>query len=243
VALTDLGFTEKGYLLIPLELEAWGLDGCAVRYDGKTFDAKHEVHITVVNRELGQELVRLNDERPSIEGQIKRALEDAGWLTGKCAYPPGRLYHIATEEKDEHGAALEESIIQRVEVPGIDAFFGTLSAIVGRPLEIPPTHVTLYVLGNPRGISLPDRRTFYDLKQDEVSLAELVRVHRVRDVDRQKRGLSPPVVIGAVAMYAALGVVLFGWLVGWFSPALNHARTAKGQADAERVSTRSRGGA
>jgi hypothetical protein len=155
--------------------------GRVARLDGVEFAAKGEVHITVVNKELGRELEEWIDKQPSIEARIGRVIEETGWLQAECVYARGGLYHVAKEKEgvDDQGnpvKLLAESIIQRVAVPGIDGFYAFLSAIAGRPLVAPPAHVTLYTLGDPRGISLADQRAFDACVTREISPDELVRV-------------------------------------------------------------------
>jgi len=143
--------------------------------------AKTEAHITVVNKDLGAELEDLVAACPKAQARIEQALRDAAWPQEDAAYPRGRLYHVAKdkEREDDQGHPFTlhaESIVQRVRVPGIEAFYATLGEIVGRTIEIPPTHVTLYVGGDPRGISLQTERAFGCFAQGEVSPEELVRI-------------------------------------------------------------------
>jgi hypothetical protein len=174
-----LTLAEGEILRIPLDARAWVRYGRVVRLGGVEFAAKGEAHITVVNKELGRELEGRIAEHPSVDSRIRAAIETAGWLGAGDSYPRGALYHVAKEKDrvDDQGRPFRlhaESIIQQVEVPGIDAFYGFVGAIVGRPLEAPPTHVTLCVLGDPRGISLADQRAFDRYVTREISPDELI---------------------------------------------------------------------
>ena len=181
MALTEIGFTDKGIYKVDLDPRAWILWGRAVRYKGTLLTAKPEAHITVVNKDLGAELERLVAACPEAQARIEQALRDTGWPQDDPAYSRGRLYHVAKdkEQEDDQGRPIAlhaESIVQRVRVPGIEAFYATLGEIVGRTIEIPPTHVTLYVTGDPQGIGLQTERAFGCFAQGEVSPEELVRI-------------------------------------------------------------------
>jgi hypothetical protein len=187
MTLAEIGFTDKGIYKIDLDARDWVLWGRAVRYKGTTLTAKAEAHITAVNKDLGAELEELVTDCPEAQARIEQALRDAGWprkdagWSWEGGFARGRLYHVAKEKRreDEQGNPFTqhaESIVQRVRVPGIEAVYACLSEIVGRALEVPPTHVTLYVLGDPRGISLQTERAFGCYAQGEVSPEELVRI-------------------------------------------------------------------
>ena len=181
MTLAEIGFTDKSIYKIDLDARAWILWGRAVQYKGTTLTAKPEAHITAINKDLGAELEGLVAARPEAQARIARALCEAGWPREDAAYPRGRLYHVTKEKerKDEQGHPFTlqaESIVQRVRVPGIEVVYAALSRIVGRTLEVPRTHVTLYVSGDPRGISLQTEQEFGCFAKGQVSPEELVRI-------------------------------------------------------------------
>jgi hypothetical protein len=173
MTLAEIGFAEGRIYKIDLDARAWVLWGRAVRYKGTTFSAKPEAHITVVNKDLGAELEELVAGCPEAQARIGQALCEAGWPQEDAAYARGRLYHVTKDKKraDEQGHPFTlhaESIVQRVRMPGIEVFYAALGEIVGRRLEVPPTHVTLYVSGDPRGISLQTERAFETYVRGEI---------------------------------------------------------------------------
>ena len=79
MALKEIGFSDGPTYLIPLDLEEWVVYGQAVRFRGQAFDAKREVHITVVNKDLGAKLEDLIRIDPKLESRIAQAIEEADW--------------------------------------------------------------------------------------------------------------------------------------------------------------------
>jgi hypothetical protein len=179
MALKEIGFSDGPTYLIPLDLEEWVVYGQAVRFRGQAFDAKREVHITVVNKDLGAKLEDLIRIDPKLESRIAQAIEEADWGSSAARYRRASLHHVVKEKKpkDGQGEPLHaESIVQQVEVPGLDAFYAALSAIVGPLPDLPPTHVTLYTLGDPQGIGLKNRQDWECYVKRELSPDELIRI-------------------------------------------------------------------
>lgn len=179
VSLAEIGFTEEDTLLIPLHLQDFELAPKGIRYRDKAFEPKREVHITIVGRDLGRELEELYASDPVIHARLKRIVSEAPWRQAGWRYQKMRsMYHVADYKQvespeGETEIVHAESIILMVEAPGVGTFFGQLSEIVGRPLEVPPLHVTLYTRNYPHGIGIPNRGTFNKLVIKEVSSDEL----------------------------------------------------------------------
>lgn len=177
--LAEIGFTEQGTLLIRLQLQGFGLALKGIRYQDKDFKPKQEVHITIVGKVLGRELEELVASNPILQTRLKRVVDEAPWLQEGWRYQKtDQIYHVAEDKQmvspeGETEIVHAESIILMVEAPGLEAFYEQLGEIFGRPLEVPPLHVTLYTRNYPRGIGIPDRATFERLVTEEVSSDEL----------------------------------------------------------------------
>ena len=82
-----------------------------------------------------------------------------------------------------------ESIIVMVEVPGIRRFYREIGRILGREIEVPPTHVTLYTYGGLCGIGLPTQEDFERYVTREVPMNELKRISSARLADGRGKAL------------------------------------------------------
>jgi ribosomal protein S15P/S13E len=152
----------EGYLILELDMQSFYLHPEGVRYDGRHFEAKDEVHITILSRDAA-ETVRQHLERyPQDEDQVRRMVDETNWEYRKL----DSFYHIQQ-------APDEETIVQMVEVPGLDTFFNQVGQLVGQELELPPTHVTLYMRGTEKGIGIPTQAEFEQLAQKQIRLEEL----------------------------------------------------------------------
>lgn len=178
--LTDIGLTDKQSLLIQLRREDFGLSEDKVRYGCLTFDPKTETHITVLGKSIGQDLARRSDD-PAFKECLACAVKAAAWQREGWSYEKDRFYHVA-KDKEETGPeggteqVHAESIIQTVRAPGIAEFYIELSKLLGQRLEVPPLHVTLYTLGDPEGIGLPNQEAFEAYVTRGILPEELVRV-------------------------------------------------------------------
>lgn len=155
----DVSFEkDSGHLVAQLDKRAFGLEAEGVLYRGKHFQPKDELHITILSSGAAEKVKQHLERHPQDEDRIRRLINSAGWSYKKI----GRFYHIQAEPG-------VESLIQMVELPGLEQFFHELRSIVGADLPLPPTHVTLYTRGDPHGIGLPTRPVFEQRVQAEVT--------------------------------------------------------------------------
>jgi hypothetical protein len=150
----------EGYLILELDMQSFYLHPEGVRFEGRHFEAKDEVHITILSRDAA-EAVRQHLERyPQDEDQVR--MDETNWEYRKL----DSFYHIQEDPE-------VETIVQMVEVPGAGAFFNQVGQLVGQELELPPTHVTLYMRGTEKGIGIPTQAEFERLAQKQIRLEEL----------------------------------------------------------------------
>jgi len=175
----DMGFTEKRTLLIPLRKEDFGLSEEKIQFRGKIFDPKKEVHITVVGRKLGQELEEAIEVNPRLNTTLMQAVKEASWhKQGWSFKKKDEMYHVSRDREQvnprgEVEVIHAESIILMVEAPGVDKFYEELSRLLGKDLEVPPVHVTLYTHGDTVGIGLLTQAAFEEFVAGRVFPDEL----------------------------------------------------------------------
>jgi hypothetical protein len=143
---------QEGFFLVQIDMERYGFKPQAVEYNGQTFEPKDELHITILSQGAAEAAVRYIKSSPEAEDTLRRLIERTDWSYRKL----GRYFHV----RREPGV---ESIIELVEVPALPGFFEQLSFLTGQELALPPAHVTLYVVGDKKGIGIPDQEAFQRL--------------------------------------------------------------------------------
>jgi hypothetical protein len=147
---------EDGFLLIQLDLTEYGYIDQEVRYQGKTFAPKDELHITILSQDTAAVVADYIAQEPEDAGTIHGLIDSVRWSFHKL-----ETYHHLRDGE-------EETIIQMVEVPELPGFFQELSRIVGQGLILPPAHVTLYMHNSEKGIGLPSHEVMEQLSQGEI---------------------------------------------------------------------------
>jgi hypothetical protein len=152
----------EGYLILELDMQSFYLHPEGVRFEGRYFEAKDEVHITILSRDAAEAVRQHLERSPQDEDQVQRLVDESNWDYRKL----DSFYHIQEEPE-------VETIVQMVEVPGAGTFFKQMGQLVGQELELPPTHVTLYMRGTEKGIGIPTQAEFERLAQKQIGLEEL----------------------------------------------------------------------
>lgn len=155
---------QTGYLAARVDSRNYGDYSQAVIYQGKVFQPKTELHVSIVSGSAADRLCETAEMNPAIVELIRGWIRTVDWRF----LPLDRFYAVQDEEENE-------SIVQMVNMPGVAGFFQRLSDLLQQPLPLPPTHVTLFTCGDPQGIGLPDRETFDRLVKAEV-LPEAIQV-------------------------------------------------------------------
>lgn len=180
----DIDFLESNVLLIILDMGDFGILKDGISYLRVKFQPKDEVHITIIGKALAREISELAKRKPEIRFKIQKAIDETDWSYKKI----NKFYHVSKdkEKEDEEGnprIVHAESIIQMVEVPQVEKFIEKLESILGHKIEIPPTHVTLYTVGDHRGIGIPDSSAFTRYVEREVREDELQNVNNSKIKD------------------------------------------------------------
>lgn len=157
----------EAFLLLQLDMEEYRFPKTLVIYEGEVYQPKDELHITVLSQGAAKKVQEYLDANPGTRGKVEELIRRTEWSYEKIP----RFYHVRKNSN-------ENSLIQLVRVPGLPAFYAELSDLVGKQLEQPPTHVTIYTRGNPEGIGLPNHEVFEALVTRRIELDELERLDR-----------------------------------------------------------------
>jgi hypothetical protein len=149
------GWSDDHTLVIPLDDAP---PGTPLTLDGRAFAPKHELHLTLVGRALGNELLAVLGDR--LDAATRPAFDALDWSFRRS----GRRLLI---ERPGNGEA-RASVIEPVELPALDFFYRWLGELLGRELAVPPAHVTLYTHPAGDGIGIPNRRSLRAWSKGEV---------------------------------------------------------------------------
>jgi len=114
------------------------------------FVRKTEVHITVFGFSTGKKLKKLLKGADSSEKmrRLRKLITKTDW---SFSFLPKRFHIRKKYEGDGGEEETRESVIQMIDLPGLEGFYQTLNAIFGTDFAFPPPHVTLFVKGdNPK---------------------------------------------------------------------------------------------
>lgn len=148
---------ENGFFILQLSKDDVGLGAEPVTYQGKTFQPKDEVHITIFGSHLSEKLAAAMNADPALRDRLQTAIADTAW-----SYElHGEWYHVVDGE--------EETIIRMAGVPALAGFYRRVTDIVGIEISDRPTHVTLYTYNSPEGIGIATEEEFRQLVVGELS--------------------------------------------------------------------------
>ena len=158
------GWTPQKTLILPIAPEVWPPPVETLVVDGLTFLPARELHVTLVGRWLGPALQSEPVRRQAVRDAFMRL--DWGFTRS------GELLRLEKHELPGGGGHWRAigSIIERIEMPAMAAFYEELAVLLGRRLSIPPPHVTLYTTGRSQGIAVPDVATLQRLTVHEVQV-------------------------------------------------------------------------
>lgn len=164
------GWTQQKTLLLPIDADAWPPPTAPVLLDGLHFVPKPELHVTLIGRALGQQLLASPGERRYRTLVARTAFESLDWSFARTG-PLLRLEkHGAEGGPDDRMGAL----IELVELPAMAEFHRQLGLLLGRELQVPPPHVTLYTAGKSKGVGVPNANALREFTVREFRQAELV---------------------------------------------------------------------
>ncbi len=150
-------FDERtGFILAHLDKVDFGYVDQPIRYLGRIFQPKEELHITIVSQDAGLILKHLENHPDDIDDILDLVIS-IDWTYSKL----DEFYHVQAKPD-------VETIIQMVEIPALRGFFKDLSKLIGQGFILSPTHVTLYTRGTDKGIPIPDQQSFQQLVKGEI---------------------------------------------------------------------------
>lgn len=153
---------DTGFLVVQINKAEYGFHEAPVLYQGRVFQPKSELHITVISADAAEEVRSFIARKPDEAVQVQEMVDETRWVFREL----DSFYHVV----ESPGV---ETIIQMVDVPYMAEFFSRLSGLVGRGFILPPTHVTLYVRGTEKGIGLPNQTVFDQLVQNGIHPNEI----------------------------------------------------------------------
>ena len=160
------GFREHGALVLPLDAATFlpPQAPLRVRLDGRVLERKRELHITLLGRDQGREMVAALGE-----ARLRTLFESFDWQV----HGTGR-YALLHKTKDEWDGPLQAwSLVEHLQAPDMAAFRYALAQESRVTLDCGVPHATLYVAGDPHGIGIPSLAAYRELFVREVAAPEL----------------------------------------------------------------------
>lgn len=152
----------SGAILAHLDPSDYGFTARPLRWNGSVFAPKPELHITICAARAGDALAAALKQRADLADEVRAAIQAHDW---RFTRQP-QLAHIAKR-------AGVETLVQRVDLPALPAFYDLLRRWTGTVLEVPPAHVTLYTLGVPRGIGIATEADFQRMQRAILTFDQL----------------------------------------------------------------------
>ena len=173
--LTWPGFNDNDTVLIDMSSEPFSLPKDAFYIDGQRFLRKDELHVTLLDSKLGNQLQSRIAQSPETEGTIKAIFETIDW-----SYTQSGPVHQLSRLKDD---VRQGSIIMLIDMPGMKSFYDTLMAqgYFEKDTPLPPAHVTLYTYNNPIGIGVSSQDVLEALSMRSFSIEELEALYASHD--------------------------------------------------------------
>jgi hypothetical protein len=142
------GWSPGGTLVLPLDPARWAPPTAALAIDDVVFAPKRELHVTLIGRALGAEVLAEIAAGRLAAPELQDAFAAQRWRLRRSG-----LRLRLRKPPPEQGI---ESLIEPVAMPAMARWHAWLGGALGRSLPVPPPHVTLYVRGDPDGIGVPD---------------------------------------------------------------------------------------
>jgi len=143
------------------------------------FEAKDELHITLIGTKQGALILDKINRDPALKSSLKKSFESIDWSFSKTheTILIGRKKQII----DETGIAQtvhQKSIITRVEMTGMALFYSCLKAVdlIQHDTPVPPPHTTLYTSNCPNGIGVRSEEALQLMTIESLQGKDLIRI-------------------------------------------------------------------
>ena len=143
-------FSDKNTLLLTVANESVNTSQIADYAHLEGFDVKTAYHLTVIGDAVGKRLQEkleaiVNDSEKTV---LLNSVNSLTSILGKAKLKPGHYYRLLKVFDYDGMPEQRESIIQEVEIEGINDFYSRFSQLTGIELGTPFPHITLFTKGN-----------------------------------------------------------------------------------------------
>ncbi|MGH8030483.1 MAG: hypothetical protein ACREO3_11175, partial [Arenimonas sp.] len=145
-----------GTLVLPVDPAHWPPPTTPIELDAAPFVPKHELHVTLVGRALGAEVLDAIAAGRIDGRELREAFVAQRWRMRRSGW------HLRLRRPAPDDAI--ESVIELVALPAMARFHAWLGSALGRSLPVPPPHVTVHVRGDPDGIGVADAAALAQLR-------------------------------------------------------------------------------
>lgn len=161
------GFRDDGAVILPLEPAPFypARAPLRLRLDGQVLERKHELHMTLLGRDQGREvLAAIGEDR------LRGLFEALDWQPRGT----GRYALLRKAKEQWQGPLHAWSVVEHLQAPAYAEFRHQLAEAGGLALDCGVPHVTLYVAGDPYGIGVPDLAAYHEVFVRQVAASEIL---------------------------------------------------------------------
>lgn len=145
---------KSGTLTIPLPKMQVSTLPDYVRREAKDFQAKADLHVTVVGFRLARKIKKAIKHTPELKEQLDKLVASTNWSFA----PTSSFFQLrktyGTPPITGQPENTRHSIVQMLNMPGLVTFYAKLGTLLGEKIDVPPAHLTLFTSGDPAGIGV-----------------------------------------------------------------------------------------
>lgn len=161
---------------IPVDRETLDFEATRAFAWAHGLSEKEEFHLTVIGRRTGEEISELLKSLDPEEHDARLARFQELCISYHPEITWGREYYFIKKDFTAPGHTvrdIRESVIELVEIGGLDEFYRELFEIIPIPFDTPFPHVTLYTAStradkNLRGIGIYSEKEFREMDPERI---------------------------------------------------------------------------
>jgi len=172
---------EEGTFLLEIKDPITTPENVVRQAEARGLSKKETYHITIIGSDTAEHILEILDsvseeKRKDLLSRLEKLIQDARW--GYSTKP--EFFYISKEYNDPDPENPDttipekrESIIQLINLSGLEKFYSELNKIFDEKIEVPFAHITLYTISTrddkrTRGIGIYSRKEFEDLEPQKI---------------------------------------------------------------------------
>jgi len=161
---------KSGTIILDLDSRLIDIEQLRIRLESQMFEPKDEFHFTVVGTRNGKKLAGAIKSQPGLSKKVGELIRTSNWELGSTPqiYKVTKEYAIPDPKTGENRSESRQSVVQVLDLPGLDAFYRNLNAISSAEIEPQFPHITLFTMGDKMGIAINSREEFEKMSPEQL---------------------------------------------------------------------------